>query len=438
MHGFRGFDRARGRKGRPYPCENANRAPPTVCVVGSESTAGAREAKTPYFMRIALISGTFLPSVGGLEWKVHFLATEYARRGHDAVVITARPPWTVRTPAMPFVPLYRIERVGVTVPGMGRLGILGALFRKRIARLHRLAPFDVLHCHHLGMPTRWGVQAGKRLGVPVVATTCGEDVMVLPELGYGDRLQPKLDECVRMNVREAAVVGSVSSAVRADLEGMGATARIIDIPNGVDWDLFQIDRQDVLRRRFGWPASSVIILSLGRHHFLKNYDMGLDAFSRVVKAGGNARYVLAGRGATQLAGRVQGLGLTGVVALMEQVPMAEVPALLKSADVFFNPSRMEGFAQVNAQALAAGLPLVITDAPGNVDAAAHGGAVVARSGDVEDMGVKLGELVADAGRRERLGRQAHEAGRHFSWSSIAEAYLEIFRSLQGRGRPSAA
>ena len=47
------------------------------------------------------------------------------------------------------------------------------------------------------MPTRFGVSVKERVGLPVVATTCGADVMLLPQSGHGDRLRPWVDRLVR-------------------------------------------------------------------------------------------------------------------------------------------------------------------------------------------------------------------------------------------------
>ena len=117
------------------------------------------------------------------------------------------------------------------------------------------------------------------------------------------------------------------------------------------------------------------------------------------------------------------------IRLVEQVPMSEIPQVYHSADVFFNPSLMEGFAQVNAQALASGLPCVITDAPGNIDAGDDGGAVIARSGDCESMAEKLALVLGDPDLRQKLGAETHEASKKYAWSSIAEQYLQIFKEL---------
>ena len=95
--------------------------------------------------------------------------------------------------------------------------------------------------------------------------------------------------------------------------------------------------------------------------------------------------------------------------------------------------------QVNAQALSCGLPLVITDAPGNVDAGKHGGALIARTGDVDSMADCLARLVHDPSARQKLGGEAHQASRRYAWQHIAEEYLAIFEELlDGRGHVAPA
>lgn len=380
-------------------------------------------------MRIGLVCSTFLPSTGGLEWKVHQLATEYTRRGHDATVFAGRPRVTLRAIALPVTPAYEVVRCGLPLPRIDRLGILGLIYRRAILARHRQKPFDVLHCHHLGMPTRFGVSVKEQTGVPVVATTCGADVMLHPESGHGDRRKPHVDRAVRYNVRHVDVVGSVNASIHRELVSLGTAGRIVDIPNGVDWDLFQSGDPSLLERRLGLDADAVVLLSVGRLRPVKGYEAGVRAFARVAQEIPRAIYVLVGKGIPGLAGLVRELGLDGRVRLVDRLAFAEMPSVFRSADVFFSPSFMEGFSQVNAQALASGVPCVITDAPGNADAAAGGGALTAKTGDIASMADCLTRLLGDAALRQRLGMQAHAGSRRYAWTSIAEQYLSIFGDL---------
>ena len=380
-------------------------------------------------MNIALITNSFLPIVGGLEWKVHYLATEYVKRGHDVTVFASRPGVLLKPVPISVVPTYKLVRCSYSFPACGRLGIDGWLFRKAILKRHQKCSFDVLHCHPVTFPVKYAMAVKKKTGIPIVATTCGGDVQVVPEMNYGNRLDPRMDRMVRYNLKNIDVVGSISSSVRAELESMNPTARIVDIPNGVNWDEFQIGPSTLLRDRLRIAQNNLLVLSAGRNHIKKGYELGIRAFASIAGRFKNACYAIVGRGTTKLVPLVEQLGMKNQIRLVEQVPMSEMPYIYHSADIFFNPSLIEGFAQVNAQALACGLPCVITDAPGNRDAGDYGGALIAKSADIESMAEKLALVLEDSDLRQKLGKEAHAASKRYSWEKIAQQYLDIFESL---------
>jgi len=382
-------------------------------------------------MNIGLITGTFLPKVGGVEWKVHYLASEYIRQGHSVTVFAPR--LSIKSKPLPVTPGYKLVRYGYSMRGLGVLGLDGCLIRRTVIKKHRLTPFDVLHCHHLALPTSHGVDIKKRIRVPVVATTCGDDVQTDKKMNYGVRLRPRFDRMVRHNLKTIDVVGSISKSVRKDLESMQPTARIVDIPNGVDWDNFQVDSDRQFRDKLGLRQEDLLILSVGRNHIKKGYALGIRAFAQIASRFPNVYYAFVGRDTTELATLAEQLKLKRQIRLVEQVPMSEMPYVYHSADIFFNPSLVEGFAQVNAQALACGLPCVLTNAPGNGDAAHYGGALVAQTEDVDSMAENLAQIISDTGFRNQLRDQAYQAGKNYSWRVIAEQYLEVFQDLIEQG-----
>jgi glycosyltransferase involved in cell wall biosynthesis len=380
-------------------------------------------------MNIALVTQSFLPIVGGLEWKVHYLATEYTHYGHSVTVFACHPHGKYRHRSLGIVPSYNIVRCCYNFPACSRLGIDRVLFFRAIIGQHRKSPFDVLHCHPLGDPTRYGMAIKKKTGIPVVTTTCGADVQVVPELNYGYRLKPRYDRMIRESLQVIDVVGSISSSVRKDIESLRPAAEIVDIPNGVDWDAFQVPKSALLHTRLGISPDAIIILSVGRNHIKKGYEYGIKAFARLAERFSNVYYAIVGSGTSSLAALAAALNITDRVKLVGQVPMAEMPHIYHSADIFYNPSLAEGFAQVNAQALASGLPCVLTDAPGNRDAGDYGGALIAQSGDIESMIDKLEVLITNPARRNNLAREAHTASRRYAWKTIAGEYLNIFQRL---------
>lgn len=393
-------------------------------------------------MHIGLITSSFLPQIGGLEWKVHFLATEYRKRGHRVTVFHRQPANRHLAP-LALAPTYETRPVGPRpFPGYIRTGIEALFFARQLRRSHQRAPLDILHCHSLELPTKYGIQLKKATGLPVVATTCGHDVMTAPEIGFGARLRPWYDRIVRDNVRRADAIGSISSAMTAELRSLGTTAAILEIPNGVDWPAFQTGATGWLKARLGLGPSDLVVASVGRNHRVKDYSTAIRAFAKAAGHDPRIHYAVVGKDASSLAGLANELGLQNRVHLLDGVPMAGVPKVLWGADIFMNTSIMEGFPQVVVQAMSCARPCVLSDCPGNADLNSSGCAVFGKAGDSDSLAEALKAVLASPGKRQQMGERAHAASRRYCWSQIAAEYLAVFDKLApgltadtGSGRP---
>lgn len=389
-------------------------------------------------MRIALIASSYLPVVGGLEWKVFFLASEYAALGHDVEVFAPRPARIYRRAIVPDPAGFKVHRCGYPARGMGKLAIIPLLMRWAVRRRQRDQHFDVIHCHPLGMPADVGVRSRVNRETVVVGTTSGADVARQTEAGGNERLPRGQFNQVRRSAARLDAIAVVSKAMRQAVADFGIDTRLVDIPNGVAWDAFQCGRSRHLHEKLAIDDRRLIVLSVGRFVETKNYVRAMKAFDKVRRAVPGSCYVIVGRDVPRLGDSVEARALGDDLRLVDQMPMAELPSIFHSADVYFNPSLAEGFSQANAQALASGLPLVITDAPGNVDAGDHGGALIARATDEEDMSSKLVSLLQDSSLRAELGAAAHAAGRRYAWTEIARSYIRLFEELLARRRSDGA
>ncbi|GAA4683456.1 glycogen synthase [Frondihabitans cladoniiphilus] len=136
---------------------------------------------------------------------------------------------------------------------------------------------------------------------------------------------------------------------------------------------------------------------------------------------------------------------TGVVWIEKILPRDQLCAVLSSATVFVCPSIYEPLGIVNLEAMACGLPVVGTATGGIPEVVADGltGRLVpieqATDGTgtpldpdkfVNDLAAALTETVADPGLAALMGRAGRlRAEQDFSWSSIAERTLEVYRKL---------
>jgi glycosyltransferase involved in cell wall biosynthesis len=117
-----------------------------------------------------------------------------------------------------------------------------------------------------------------------------------------------------------------------------------------------------------------------------------------------------------------------------QVAHADMPGRMASADVFVFPSLFEGSAVVTYEALASGLPSVVTTEAGSVVRDGVEGFVVG-AGDVEDLAGRMERLGADPELRAEMARAARTRALEFGWPTYHAALIEAVDGTEFRAEP---
>jgi glycosyltransferase involved in cell wall biosynthesis len=125
-----------------------------------------------------------------------------------------------------------------------------------------------------------------------------------------------------------------------------------------------------------------------------------------------------------LEARVRALGLEARVKLLGF--RDDVPVLLRTADLYAQPSRWEGFGIAAVEAMASGLPVVCSDVPGLRDVVGSAG-LTFRMGDPASLAGALRESVRNAQLYEGLSRKAVARAAEFSLARTHDGYMAIYR-----------
>ncbi|HSJ10220.1 MAG TPA: glycosyltransferase family 4 protein [Longimicrobiales bacterium] len=225
-------------------------------------------------------------------------------------------------------------------------------------------------------------------------------------------------------LRQARVFSATSQAMHDELRTLvREDADIHRVQAGVPDHLFALPHRE-----------SDYLLYFGRlDWFHKGLDIVLDAFAILVQAWPHVRLRIAGRGrdAARVAEAVAQRGIGGSVDLLGAVSDDERDRLFAGARAMLMPSRFEGFGLAAAEAMAAGVPVVASDAgslPEVLDAP-HGGIVVPHC-DAHSFARAVDALLHDDAARAALGDGARAAAGRFRWDAVAQRHLEFLSAIQ--------
>jgi glycosyltransferase involved in cell wall biosynthesis len=202
-------------------------------------------------------------------------------------------------------------------------------------------------------------------------------------------------------------------------------------PNGIAPDEFtDLPPRGLFRRRFELPTDRLMVLFLSRLHHKKGLDLLLPAFARTA----DALLVLAGPDEegyrAKLEAEVVRLGLGGRVFFPGMLRGEDKWAALADADLFVLPSYQENFGIAVVEALAAGLPVVISDQvniQAEVSEAGVGGVTPTQ---VAPLAAELQRWLTDESLRRTAAQRAPGFARErYAWDRIAARWVEHYRRL---------
>lgn len=260
----------------------------------------------------------------------------------------------------------------------------------------------------------------------------------------GDHSHGRLERALRrLAVRRADGLFVAASSEAARLRGRYGLPdeKLARVFNPLDLSEWRPGDRAAARRALGVPETARVVAWHGRIDFRrKGLDVLLEAWRRVCdeRPGRDLRLFVVGTGNDAAEFRAASDGVRNLVWVDEYVRSREtLLKYLHASDVYAFPSRHEGFAVAPLEAMATGLPVVASDAPGVSDLLegeeAAGGILVPR-GDSAAFAAALARLLDEEELCRTLGAKARarvESG--FTLEAVG-ARLRAFLTKGGGGR----
>lgn len=291
---------------------------------------------------------------------------------------------------------------------------------------------DLLHIHSIWLyPTLAASRACRSYGVPYVLSPCGAlDPYSLSVRRAAKQLYGAWFE--RKNLQGAAALHFTSPQEQRRSETFGSDVRSAVIPRSLD--LSRIPEIPA-EQRPEWGGRKVLLF-LGRLHPKKRLDIAVEAFARLCKLRGDVQLVIAGadEGSAPAASRIAAeAGVRDRVSFLGMAGPTQRWALYKSASLFLLPSEDENFGMSALEAMACGVPVLLSAHVGLAEEVSSARAGRVLNAGPDEWATAAHELLERPGQAAEMG----QAGRRlveqkFSTREVAGRMKALYESLHAR------
>lgn len=360
------------------------------------------------------------PSVGGSGILATELGMKLADRGHDVHFITSSIPFRLNA----YHPNITFHQVEINQYSVFRYPPYDITLASKIASVIRAFGLDVIHAHY-AVPHAVCAALGREMAgtkTPIVSTLHGTDITVL---GEDEELKP----AILYGLRQSNAITAVSDSLKQEtLERIGSDLSIDVIHNFIDEAVYQPQADTSLRERYGLSDQDRVVIHISNFRQVKRIDLVLEAFQQMNVP--HKKLLLVGDGPLMGAMR----RLVSEMGLEEQVIFAgkqeQVAALLSICDVHILLSDKEAFGLVALEAMATGVPSVVSDAGGLPEVITDGveGFVVKR-GDALAATRALEAILLDGELHARFRTNGLERAKQFASADIVSAYEQLYEQV---------
>ncbi len=296
-----------------------------------------------------------------------------------------------------------------------------------------VAGFDVVHIHSVfTYPTAAGAYWAHRKGVPYVVRPLG----VLNRWGMETR-RPRLKRLSFAVIEKRILAGASAIHFTTEQErgeagvfGFGDKSVVIANPVGP----IPACSRGGLRERFPSLENRRIILFLSRLDLTKGIDLLLRAYGRLRGRMPDTALVMAGSGDERfvagLRDLTESLGIAPYVVWAGFLEGEAKSAAYADADVFVLPSHSESFGVAVAEAIAAGVPAIVSDRVGIAAELASAGAALVVPRDPASLASAMERVLGDAGLAQSLsGRGREFVRRRYSPDAVVSQLLALYARI---------
>ncbi len=389
-------------------------------------------------MKVLHVIPSISPALGGPTQVVLNLVDALRAEGIDAEIVTTND----NGAEVLDVPLNQrviYQRVPVWFLPRFPLPMKEFIFSAALTRWlwQHVRDYDVLDNHYLFSyaPTCAGAIA-RWQQVPYTVRTMGQlSPWALAQSRRKKQIYTALIE--RHNLQSANAIHCTTAAEADDVRRFGLHNPLVTLPLGAPHPTPVADARAALCQLYGIPLDRPVLLFLSRLHYKKRPDLLLSCLQDLQQRGIECHLILAGSGESDyeatLRQQVAALNLGDRVTFTGFVTGPDKNRLLQGADVFVLPSFSENFGIAVVEAMAVGLPVVLTQGVQIAPEVVEYGAGLVVDGTIAAMTGAIAHLLESPDLRQRLGNRGRQlAIQRYDWRAIARQLSTAYEAIAHR------
>lgn len=263
---------------------------------------------------------------------------------------------------------------------------------------------------------------------PFLLMPWGSDILIEPQKLIATR------KLVSYAVRNSDMITCDAESVKKVLVNKFNydSSKIIVFPWGIDLDLFSPPKKTNIREELGWKQN-ILVICTRQHKKIYGIEYLVEAIPKIVANESSVRFLFVGEGPLTniYTERIKNLVLEEYVKFAGFVPNELLPGYLNASDIYVSPSLSDGTSISLLEAMACGLPVVVTDVDANIEWIENGyNGLVCSKKNADGLAEKICNLIRNEKTRKKMGQHNYAiAKERADWGKNFSKLEEIYQEL---------
>jgi N-acetyl-alpha-D-glucosaminyl L-malate synthase BshA len=375
----------------------------------------------------------YLPKIGGIELVVSDLSQHLVKEGHEIHVVTPYPVELNNSIEIEMEETFKNVHIHRFIASKFHypfsLNWIYAMYKK-LKNIVETNKIEIIHAHFAKNEGIVSSRVGRKLGVPVITTAHGTDLM----FEWGGNCETRWSRYwVKNALKNANMITTVSDALKQNAIQLGNDPNKIQvIHNWIDPSGFAIKKtRTQLHQDLGWDNSNQKIILSSRRLVKKN---GIDLLINAMKylnQSNNLKLLVIGRGPEKNNLIEQSKKLNADIEFLDFVEYDQYIKMLNACDVYVVPSRWEGFGMVILEAMSAKTAVIGTNVGGIPEIIKNDKTGILVSPNSKSIAEGVKRLFKNKKLEKDIVENAYKkTTTYFSWPRAREQWLELYSNVK--------